>query len=65
MWFRSHRTNGESKRALEDADKHLQEVKKRTPEVHAIAKSLREIREKNHFAEQLQVIFGDLGGGRR
>lgn len=59
MLFR--RRNKESaekaQKALEDAKKNLREVQQRGTEVSAISNALREIRERNHFAEQMEEIF--------
>jgi hypothetical protein len=72
MLFR-RRSKGleESEKALREADQNLEEVKSRDEEVHEVAESLKVLRERNHFAEQLQLIFensgapagGYLGGG--
>lgn len=51
-----------SQEALLEARTSLSEVKSRTPEVRAISKALKEIREKNHFAEQLEAIILRNGG---
>jgi hypothetical protein len=48
----------DSAKALEDADQNLKRVKSREKEVHEVAESLRIIRQRNHFAEQLQEILG-------
>jgi len=72
MFFR-RRSKGlaESEKALQDADQNLERVKARDEEVHEVAEALKTMRERNHFAEQLQLIFensgvpagGQLGGG--
>ena len=57
MWFRRGNKAGvESEEALKDATKNLCEVQKRQPEVTKIANALKEFRERNHFAEQLEEI---------
>jgi len=58
----------ESEEALRDANINLRRVRSRDKEVREVAGALREIRERNHFAEQLQEILGgnihkNLGGG--
>lgn len=54
MIFRQRRKeDAESIHALKDAEKHLSEVKSRAKEVSEVAKETREIRIRNHFAEQL------------
>lgn len=47
----------ESQQAILNATKSLREVTERDEEVHQISGALRSIRERNHFAEQLQVIM--------
>jgi hypothetical protein len=47
----------DSQQAILDATKSLREVRERDDEVHQISGALRTIRERNHFAEQLQVIM--------
>jgi len=61
--FRRHRkeVGEDAEKALKDASANLRRVKARSPEVSEVAKKLREMRERNHFAEQLQVII-DYGG---
>ncbi len=71
MYFLRRKNKGlaESVRALEEATESLDRVKSREDEVHDIAESLKDIRERNHFAEQLgDIFFGGsthqrLGGG--
>lgn len=46
-----------SQQAVRDAARSLERVKARNPEVHEVSKTLKDIRERNHFAEQLQVIM--------
>lgn len=46
-----------SQKALEDAEHNLSEVKKRSREVSQISNALKDIRERNHFAEQLEAII--------
>lgn len=53
--------SAKSQQAVLDATRSLEEIRSRNPEVHAVSKALRKIREQNHFAEQLQSI---MGGGR-
>lgn len=43
--------------AREQAQSHLDEVQSRWPEVHRVSRSLRDLRERNHFADQIQNIF--------
>lgn len=63
MLFRRRREDTqEAQRAVEEATKKLHEVKKRGKEVSAVSKALREIRERNHFADQMEEIFVHYGG---
>ena len=59
MWPFRRRKRGlnESQQAVLNATKSLREVRERDSEVHAVSKTLKAIREKNHFAEQLRVIM--------
>jgi hypothetical protein len=59
VWFRrrSEEPTTDSELALKNAQKNLREVKQRGKEVTEIAEALREIRERNHFAEQLELII--------
>lgn len=54
---KSDDTLAEANAALEDAEKNLQRVKRRGTEVHRVVGALREIRERNHFGEQLEQII--------
>lgn len=47
----------QSQQAILDATQSLREVTERNDEIHQISGALRSIRERNHFAEQLQVIL--------
>lgn len=59
MWFRKSRSEpkDESVEALEEAKEHLMGVANRSDEVYSLAASLRNMREKNHFAEQVVEIM--------
>jgi hypothetical protein len=59
MWpFRRNKDGvKESQQAILDATKTLREVRSRDEEVHAVSRTLKDIREKNHFAERLRVIM--------
>lgn len=59
MWpfRRKNKAIRESQQAVLDATKSLREARERDPEVHAVAITLRAIRERNHFAEQLRTIM--------
>lgn len=53
-------TGGEEARV--EAESSLAETREPWPEVTRVAQSLRDLRERNHFAEQIESIFQ---GGRR
>lgn len=57
MWFRRSDSAEEAKYALADAKRNLRKVQARGSEVTRVANALREIRERNHFAEQLEAII--------
>lgn len=58
MRFRRPKIGPESHIALEEATANLEQAKARTQEVLEVAQSLRLLRERNHFAEQLNIIMG-------
>ncbi len=62
MWFRKSKPEEGSEKAVLDAVKRLREVQDRGPEVSEIADALRNIREKNHFADKLRLIMIGDGG---
>ena len=56
LWKR--KTNGESaSKALEEANENIAKAQARNPEVYELAGSLRRLRERNHFAEQIYLIM--------
>jgi hypothetical protein len=55
--WRNKDKDGESADALRDAEKNLRAVQRRGKEVTSVAKALREMRERNHFAEQMEEII--------
>lgn len=61
MWFRRGKRmkNGvkESYQAVLDANKMLERVEARSSEVHKVSRALKDMRERNHFAEKLRVIM--------
>lgn len=59
MWFRrrTEEPNTDAEDALKDAQKNLREVKRRGEKVTEVAENLRRIRERNHFAEQLEELI--------
>lgn len=56
-FLRRRKTDHESVKALQDATENLRQTKARSPEVTEVARALRLMRERNHFAETLQVIM--------
>lgn len=54
---RSKKTDVESEKALEEARENLREVQKRGGEVSKVANALKDLRERNHFAEQMEAII--------
>jgi hypothetical protein len=59
-WFRGENKSGEAaKEALADAQENLRVIRKRGEEVTAVSEALRDIRERNHFAEHMEeILFG-------
>lgn len=55
--FRRREPDTESVQALEDAQENLRRAKARNREAREVARNLRIIRERNHFAETLLVIM--------
>lgn len=55
-WSRSREETGGAE-ARAQAEERLAEARERWPEVNRVSKSLRDLRERNHFAEQIQHIF--------
>lgn len=61
MWpfqRKRNKTMEDSQKAVLDSLESLKQVQAREPEVRAVSKTLKDIRERNHFAEQLQAIMG-------
>jgi hypothetical protein len=61
MWpFRKKATVNmkESQKAILAATQNLRQTRERGPEVSRVAQTLQDIRERNHFAEQLHSILG-------
>lgn len=63
MWFRRRRSDAIDKadEALADSLKSLRATKDRGPEVTTIAQGLKDLRERNHFAENLEEIIRRRG----
>lgn len=49
--------DGAGTRARREAEANLDKTRAHWPEVHEVAQSLRDLRERNHFAEQILHIF--------
>jgi hypothetical protein len=65
MWFlrrSNYNAESQSQEALDDAESNLSEIKKRSFEVRQISNALKDIRERNHFAEQFEEILLRNGG---
>lgn len=58
MWPRRDKTEDKSVEALKTSVEGLQKTELRTAEVTAVSQALRTLRERNHFAEQLESIMG-------
>lgn len=58
MWslWRS-KPNEEADRALKDANRNLRAVKRRSEEVTQVSNALKDLYERNHFAETLEAII--------
>lgn len=55
MWFRrASEAEQEVKAALEDAQARLQEAQQKGPEASRLSRIFREVRERNHLAEQVE-----------
>jgi hypothetical protein len=57
-WRKPKNGYAKSQEAVRDSAQSLAEIRSRDPEVHAVSKALKTIREQNHFAEQLASIMG-------
>lgn len=58
-WFRrrTHHPPSEGTKARKRAEKDLVETKAETVRYRALAESLREIRQRNHFADSITATF--------
>jgi hypothetical protein len=60
MWpfrKRDRQAMKESQQAILEATRKLRDVQARDKEVHEVSGALRDIRKRNHFAEQLRTIM--------
>lgn len=58
-WTKTDRSASEGEKARAKAAGELAEARARWPEVNRVAQSLRDLRERNHFSEQIELIFRD------
>lgn len=56
-WFHKKPPPSDGQDARRRASADLEEAKARWPEVVRVAASLRDLRERNHFALQIRMIF--------
>lgn len=63
MWPQKTKNKTKSRDAVVDANQNLARIRARTSEVREVAADLRKLRERNHFAEQLQSIMGGSPNG--
>lgn len=47
-----------AKEVVSETSKHLEATQQRTLEVRQVTTAMRVIRERNHFAERLEIIMG-------
>lgn len=55
--WRKREDTSEGVRARREATAHLAQAHARWPEVTRVSQSLRELRERNHFGQQVALIF--------
>lgn len=55
-WVRAKRERDDQK-ALEEAQSRLAEVRGQWPRVEAAVEAMRQHRQRNHFAESIQIIY--------
>lgn len=60
-WSRSVSDCGGAE-AREEATAHLRKAQERWPEVNRVSKSLRDLRERNHFGESVIRLFSERQG---
>lgn len=68
MWFLrrpENKSGDEAEAALEDAKAKLQEVQNRGEEVTALSSAIRQIRQRNHFAETLEALILQTRGSHK
>ena len=57
MWFRKSNGIDEAEEAVRSAEKVVEEVKLKTPEVKRLNRALHHKRVQNHFSEQITELF--------
>lgn len=57
MWRKKRAADDDAARARDEAEQNLAEAHKIWPEVRQVSSSLRELTQRNHFAEQIEQIF--------
>ena len=55
--FRRTRPESEATQARKAAERALEHTRAETPKIRALAESLRELRENNHFAMAMKATF--------
>ncbi len=61
--YEEERDSFDGEKAKHEATLHLAQANAQWPEVKRVSGSLRELRERNHFGEQISLIFS--GGSPR
>lgn len=60
-WFWQHKTSPEADpeavEAKRDADRQLADLHDRQPAVDTVLRRMRELRDRNHFAESIEATF--------
>jgi hypothetical protein len=58
MWFHKKNAEDMSVEAVKESLENLKKTELRSASVHEVSTALRTLRERNHFAEQLESIMG-------
>lgn len=58
MWLSRRKREDKSAEAIQESIEHLEITEQRTAAVAEVSQALRALRERNHFAEQLESIMG-------
>ena len=66
-WFgrRETKTGEDAEAALKDAKKQVRKAERRTEEVSDVVDALRELRERNHFADAIEKVIVKRRGSFR